>query len=113
MLNLLQCVRAELSGDILNHLEKGGISPMFLLTQNSLMPQNISSDFSLQKSGESFALIGTDVSAEAERLSVSDVNRLVPEKVFVIPSFIAKHHFTLGIKESKTDVTEAVTYKDQ
>ena len=74
------------------------------------MLQNISSDFSLQERGENFALIRTDASAEIERLSVSDVNRLVPEKVFAIPSFVAKHHFTLGIKDSKTEVTDAVIY---
>jgi len=34
----------------------------------------------------------------------------VPEKVFAISSFIAKHHFTLGMKDSKNKVTEAVIY---
>lgn len=51
------------------------------------MPQNISSEFLLQESGENFALIRTDVFAEVEQLSVSDVNRLVPEKVLAISSF--------------------------
>lgn len=50
------------------------------------------------------------MSAEVERLSVSDVTRLIPETVFAISSFIAKHHFTLGINDSKTKVTEAVIY---
>lgn len=70
------------------------------------MPQNISSDFFLQESGENSALIGIDVSEEVENSCL----RLVPAKGFSISSSIAKHHFTLGIKGSKTEVTEAVIY---
>lgn len=44
------------------------------------------SDFLLQESGEYFALRRAAVFAEVEQLSVSDVNRLVPEKVFAISS---------------------------
>lgn len=34
----------------------------------------------------------------------------MPEKIVVISSFIAEHHFTSGIKESKDEAAEAVTF---
>lgn len=43
--------------------------------------------FSPPENGDNFALMRTGVFAEAEQFSVSDVNRLVPEKVFAISSF--------------------------